>query len=263
MNATMTNNQTNKRKSFIIHKDSIEILDKLTDEQAGKLFKAIKFYQKTGELPTLDFTLDLVFTPFLNQFIRDDEDYKKICEARREAGSKGGKQKVAKGSKRKQKVANLADSDSKSDSDNKNKNEINTPDFIDKNLLNDFFAFRESIATKQKPFTKRARELLVKDLVKFEAMQVGFANASLENSIKNSWLGVFEPNKGNLDSKKTTDSKANKLNSIAGSEIFSKVEELEESVNLYCINPSQAAGLSQDIKDKIKAELNNKKITLR
>ena len=38
--------QINNRKSFIIHKDSIEILDKLTDEQAGKLFKAIKFYQK-------------------------------------------------------------------------------------------------------------------------------------------------------------------------------------------------------------------------
>jgi hypothetical protein len=126
-------NQTNKRKSFIIHKDSIEILDKLSDEQAGKLFKAIQFYQITGKSPSLDFTLDLVFTPFLNQFIRDDEDYKKTCEARKEAGSKGGKQKVANTSKSKQKVANLADSDSKSKSDSKNKNKNKN----DSNLYSD------------------------------------------------------------------------------------------------------------------------------
>lgn len=112
-------NQTNKRKSFILHKDSLDILDKLSNEQAGRLFKAIKSYQKNNEIPNLDLTLDLVFTPFLNQFIRDDEHYEETCKARRLAGSKGGKQKVANASKSKQKVANLADSDSKSDSDSK------------------------------------------------------------------------------------------------------------------------------------------------
>lgn len=117
-------NQT-KRKSYITHLDSLDILDKLSDEQAGKLFKAIKFYQNNKKIPNLDLTLDLVFTPFLNQFIRDEENCKKTCEARRIAGGKGGKQKVANASKSKQKVANLADSDSKSDSDSKNKNDIN------------------------------------------------------------------------------------------------------------------------------------------
>jgi hypothetical protein len=102
--------------------DSLDILDKLSDEQAGKLFKAIKFYQKTKKTPDLDLMLDLVFTPFLNQFIRDDENYEKTCEARRVAGGKGGKQKVANASKSKQNVANLADSDSKSDSDSDSKN---------------------------------------------------------------------------------------------------------------------------------------------
>ena len=115
-------NQIN-RKSFIIHKDSLDILDKLSDEQAGKLFKAIHFYQKKQEIPTLDFALDLVFTSFLNQFKRDDESYKITCEARKLAGSKGGKQKVANASICKQKVANLADSESDSNSDSKNNNE--------------------------------------------------------------------------------------------------------------------------------------------
>ena len=120
-------NQTN-RKSFIIHKDSLDILDKLSDEQAGKLFKAIHFYQKNQQIPKLDFAIDLVFTNFLNQFKRDEENYKNTCDARKIAGSKGGKQKVANASKSKQKVAKVADNDSKnkseSESENENKNEI-------------------------------------------------------------------------------------------------------------------------------------------
>lgn len=70
---------------------------------------------------------------------------------------------------------------------------MNIPDFIDKKLLNSFFAFRESMATTKKPFTLHARELILKDLVKFEATRTGFANLALENAIKNSWQGVFEP----------------------------------------------------------------------
>ena len=183
--------QTN-RKSFIIHKDSLDILDKLSDEQAGKLFKAIKVYQKTNQIPKLDFTLDLVFTPFLNQFIRDDIDYEKTCEARREAGSKGGKQKVANASKCKQKVANVADSDSKSDSDSDSKNESKKelPIFINKNLFDGFAEVRKKL---KKPLTEKAQELIIKKLSEFESKQIGFANLALENSIANSWQGVFEP----------------------------------------------------------------------
>lgn len=182
------------RKSFIIHKDSLDILDKLSDEQAGKLFKAIKFYQKTNEIPKLDFTLDLVFTPFFNQFVRDDQDYKNTCEARRIAGSKGGKQKVANASKSKQKVANLADSDSKSkndsDSDSKSDGKKELPIFINKNLFDGFAEMRNKL---KKPLTEKAQELIIKKLSGFEAKQQGSANKALENSIENSWQGVFEP----------------------------------------------------------------------
>ncbi len=125
----MSTQTINSRKSFILHKDSLDILNKLSDEQAGKLFKSIHFYQKKQEIPELDFALDLVFTTFLNQFRRDDENYKITCEARKLAGSKGGKQKVANASKCKQKVANLADNKSESKSESKNKN-------VNKNLNN-------------------------------------------------------------------------------------------------------------------------------
>jgi hypothetical protein len=124
----MTNQ--NNRKSFIVHKDSLVILDEMSNEQAGIFIKSIKFYQEKGCLPELDFGLKMAITPFINQFQRDEEIYKKTCEARREAGSLGGKQKVANASKSYQKVAKVADNDSKnknkseSESKNENKNEI-------------------------------------------------------------------------------------------------------------------------------------------
>lgn len=106
---------TSKRKSFVLHKDSLDILPDLTDDQAGKLFKAIYAYQIDEEI-TLDQIVKMVFLPFKNQFIRDDSKYIETCERRAIAGSKGGKQKVANASNCKQKVANVADSVSKSDS---------------------------------------------------------------------------------------------------------------------------------------------------
>ena len=127
---------TSKRKSFVLHKDSLDILPDLTDDQAGKLFKAIHSYQINDELE-LDQITKMVFLPFKNQFIRDDEKYTITCERRAVAGSLGGKQKVANASNSKQKVANVADSVSKSvsknksDSDSKSKKEV-----IDTTLLN-------------------------------------------------------------------------------------------------------------------------------
>ena len=48
MKCQIMKNQSNK--SFILHKDSLSILDQLTDQQAGKLFKALYEYQKEGKI---------------------------------------------------------------------------------------------------------------------------------------------------------------------------------------------------------------------
>ena len=112
------------RNSFILHLDSLVILDEMTNEQAGIFFKSLRSYQITKKLPELDFGLKMAIVPFVNQFIRDDENYQKTCEARRLAGGKGGKQKVANASKSKQRLAKLADSDNKNDNDSDNKNEL-------------------------------------------------------------------------------------------------------------------------------------------
>lgn len=72
------------RKSFLIHTDSLSILGKLTDEQAGKLFKAISAYNNNAELPEMDFAMQIAFEPFKNQFIRDNEKYVNRCRANSE-----------------------------------------------------------------------------------------------------------------------------------------------------------------------------------
>ena len=82
-----------KRKSFIIHHDSLDIINKLSDEQAGRLLKAIKAYQ-LGEDYEADFTTDLIFTPFKAQFERDNEKYLKIVERNKNNGLKGGRPKT-------------------------------------------------------------------------------------------------------------------------------------------------------------------------
>ena len=112
---------TNK-KSFLLHIDSLDILDDLTNGQAGVLFKAIKAYQHNDDFP-LDSIVKIAFSPFKNQFLRDDDKYIKTCERRAIAGSKGGKQKVANASKCKQEVANVADSNNKNKNKTKNKSD--------------------------------------------------------------------------------------------------------------------------------------------
>ena len=106
-----------KKDSFILYTEQKAIIDKLTDEQAGKLIKAIYEYVATNKIPQLDSILDLVIIPFTTALDRNKEKYEETCKRRALAGTKGGKQKVANASKCKQDVANVADNDNDSDND--------------------------------------------------------------------------------------------------------------------------------------------------
>lgn len=123
------------KNSFILYTEQKAVIDKLTDEQAGKLIKAI-YAHETGEEMELDAILDLVITPFLTVLEKDKEKYAEKCEKRAQAGAKGGKQRVANqanatfakqnqanDSKSKQEEANQADNDNEYDNDNDFKKE--------------------------------------------------------------------------------------------------------------------------------------------
>lgn len=182
-----------ERKSFIIHKDSLSVLDELTDAQAGQLFKAIKSYQ-TEQDYELDNVLRIAFASFKNQFIRDAEKYAETVERRREAGSKGGQakqQNLANASNSKQNLANLADSvsksDSKKDSDKESKKNILIPSGINLNSWNEWIEFRKS---KKKPVSQLAANKVFKWLVNYSPQE---QQDIVNKSITNDYQGLFEP----------------------------------------------------------------------
>lgn len=80
------------KKSFILHIDSLAILEEMTFEQKGILFDAIYKHQ-LGEEVILDFSMKMAFAPFKNQFIRDNEKYSEFIDKQKDNGSKGGRPK--------------------------------------------------------------------------------------------------------------------------------------------------------------------------
>lgn len=83
------------KKSFILHLDSLSILDELDNEQSGKLFKAIRNYQLIitngcdNEFEVDDLITKIAFAPFKAQFNRDVEKYKKTISQKSDAGKLG------------------------------------------------------------------------------------------------------------------------------------------------------------------------------
>jgi len=83
------------KKSFLLYTDSLDILEHLSDEQSGKLFKAIRLYSQ-GNNPDLDPLLTIAFIPIRNQIDRDIDKYNRICERNKVNGSKGGRPRKPK-----------------------------------------------------------------------------------------------------------------------------------------------------------------------
>ena len=65
----------------------------LSDEQAGKLYKALMRYGNTGEETDFagDSALGVMYSLFKKEIDYNFERYNEICEMRREVGKKGGR----------------------------------------------------------------------------------------------------------------------------------------------------------------------------
>jgi len=126
------------RKSFILHFDSLDVLDELTDEQAGKILKAMRNYQ-LGFDYDLDPILSAYFFSFKKQFDRDNESYKKIC-SRNKGNAKNHRQSqpVATSGNQSQPVATSGNqsqpvvADSDSDNDSKSKSDSKNDIYLEK-----------------------------------------------------------------------------------------------------------------------------------
>ena len=87
------------KNSLVIYYDILEQLEDFTDEQFGHLLRAVIKFDMTGQEPKFTGEMKVAFKCMKPILIKNKENYNEICEKRRIAGSKGGKQKVANATK--------------------------------------------------------------------------------------------------------------------------------------------------------------------
>jgi uncharacterized phage protein (TIGR02220 family) len=75
------------KKNFLLSKDQAEVINALTDEQAGQLFKGIYNYVTIGE-SGLKGMMEAIFIPIKKEIDNNEERYKEICEKRKDAVNK-------------------------------------------------------------------------------------------------------------------------------------------------------------------------------
>ena len=164
------------KKSFILHLDSLDILDNMDDEQAGRFIKIIRQFKKTGTLPELDFGMSMAITPFINQFKRDEEKYQNIIERNRGNGLAGGRPKNPTEPKKPTGLFTNPTEPKKADNDNDNDSDNdNEKDKVDKGVPPtpahpDFLKFvswiklnAAKVSMMKEPFTEKQFFQLKKD----------------------------------------------------------------------------------------------------
>ena len=78
------------KNSFVLYCDVGQHLALLSDEDAGKLFKAVVWYADTGATQELPPMAEMAFSFLRAQIDRDKEKWLTVREKRRIAGRAGG-----------------------------------------------------------------------------------------------------------------------------------------------------------------------------
>lgn len=124
------------KKSFILYCDILNVVDKLTDEQAGRLFKHILGYVNDQNPELDDILLEIAFEPIKQALKRDLVKYEDKKLKRSESGKAGANKRwqnianatndianIANAKSEWQTMANIADSVNGSVNDNVNVND--------------------------------------------------------------------------------------------------------------------------------------------
>jgi hypothetical protein len=194
------------KNNFLMYKDFKSSIDILSDEQAGKLIKAVFNYVNGRVEPNFkDGMLIMAFNILKTQLERDLESYKKRVKASQENGKLGGrppnddKPKEPKKPSGLKKTNSVAPKPRKGDSVSvSDKDSVNVIDKKDKkkivyfeneslnNLFNDFLKQRKSPKVKN---TKLSIGLLLNKLKPFSDE---VKTEMINNSIVSGWASVFE-----------------------------------------------------------------------
>lgn len=119
-----------ERKSFVIYADTKNLVEKLNNEQAGILFKAIFAFVSQTEIPEMDGITEMAFSIISNYLERDIAKYEKRCERNRQninkrwnANNTNAYERIQSNTNAYERNFSYYDNDSDNDSDNKNDND--------------------------------------------------------------------------------------------------------------------------------------------
>lgn len=118
------------KRGFLLYADLIDIVEKLPNETAGKLFKHILLYVNDKDPISDELLIDLVFEPIKQSLKRDLVKYNKIVERNRANGLKGGRPTEKKSNEIETEetqsvILGLKENPKKPDNDNDTDNDIN------------------------------------------------------------------------------------------------------------------------------------------
>ena len=227
----------NSQKSFILYSDYYDMINELSDAEAGELVKSVFKYTNTGEIPELTGMAKMAFIVIKQNLDRNAVKYQETIEKRRIAGSKGGKQRVknltespvqanqANATFAKQTQANQADNVNDNDNDNVN---VNVNDNVNDNI---------SLLSERGEILKRGERELLENYVLRNKLAKKNAKAYVNQIIKNGdHIAILkaEREREKLHKKKIQ------------AEILRKKEEAEAKI------------LEENIKEKIRREMLSK-----
>jgi hypothetical protein len=101
-------------------------IEKLSDQEVGRLFRALMEYSECGTAPELTGRESIAFDFIAEDIDRDSAAYSQKCKVNAENGSLGGKRTQANGSERKRSEAKSSESDKIEDIRDKTIKEIPT-----------------------------------------------------------------------------------------------------------------------------------------
>lgn len=190
------------KKSFLVYYDNEIIISRLSDEDAGKLFKSLFLYGRENKKPDFEYSpvLAMAFDILSIAVDRDKEKYLARCKKNRENGRKGGLAKASNLKQSlpiaKQSLANLADKDMDMERDKDMDMERDT--IIDYQQIADMynntcvsFPRLTKLSDKRKKAIKaRLRTYTLEDIQKLFEMAEG--SSFLKGQNNRNWSATFD-----------------------------------------------------------------------
>lgn len=121
--------------SFILYTSYYAIIEGLTDEQLGKLMRAIFIYARDGEVINLEPTLRMAFAFIKDDMERNQTKYKEKVERWRANGRKGGAPKGNQNARKKQPVG--CENNQEVEKTTQNNQEVEKTTLYDDEYVND------------------------------------------------------------------------------------------------------------------------------